>query len=409
MVPKGWKNTIIGKHAMKVGSGVTPKGGSNTYKLSGIPLIRSQNVLWGTLDLSDVAYIDQVQHKKMAGSLVQANDVLLNITGASIGRSTVVPEEVKEANVNQHVCIIRTTIDLHPQFLMEFLISAPGQKQIDQFQAGGNRQGLNYEQIRSFRLVLPPLPEQKKIAQILSTWGKAIETTEQLLRNSQQQKKALMQQLLTGKKRFPGFKGKWKYKLLADVAQIIVSPVDKKSVEGERTVLLCNYTDVYYNNRINNSMEFMQATATVAEINRYALYKGDVIITKDSETAGDIAIPAFVSEDLKGVICGYHLAIIRPNKAHIDGEYLTFLLSTPEMRYYFFTLATGAIRFGLSVSGIEKAQLFLPPIKEQTKIASIFTAADNEIEVFQKKIDFLKQEKKALMQVLLTGKKRVKV
>lgn len=99
--------TKLKKHTIKIGSGVTPRGGETAYKSLGIPLIRSQNVLVNRLDLSDVAFIYEDQHQKMSGSKVQPGDVLLNITGASIGRSCVIPSGVDEANVNQHVCIIR--------------------------------------------------------------------------------------------------------------------------------------------------------------------------------------------------------------------------------------------------------------------------------------------------------------
>ena len=411
MVPSGWEWTNLGKLANKVGSGVTPKGGSNSYKSSGIPLIRSQNVLWGTLDLQDVAFIDDVQHEKMKGSIVCKGDVLLNITGASIGRAAISNLDV--ANVNQHVCIIRSG-RLDPEFLRDFLLSFNGQKQIEQFQAGGNRQGLNFEQIKSFKLPLPPLPEQRKIAKILSTWDKAISTTERLIDNSKRQKKALMQQLLTGKKRLlddsgKPFEGEWEDLYLHDVAKIIVSPVDKKIVEGEIPVELCNYTDVYYNTRITNSIEFMKVTAKQAEIDKYTLQVNDVIITKDSETPGDIAIPALVSEDLGGTVCGYHLAIIRPNSQLVEGAYLNYLFSMQKTRYYFFTLATGATRFGLSIGAINKAHFTLPPSEEQQKIAAVLTNADKEIELLEEQLADLKQEKKALMQQLLTGKRRVKV
>ena len=151
----------------------------------------------------------------------------------------------------------------------------------------------------------------------------------------------------------------------------------------------------------------MRASAKQAEIDKFTLQLGDVIITKDSETPGDIAVPALVSEDLDGVVCGYHLAIIRPSEGVVDGAYLNYLFSMPKTRYYFFTLATGATRFGLSLSGIHKAHFALPPFEEQKKTASVLSVADREIETLNQKIDCLKQEKKALMQQLLTGKRRV--
>lgn len=274
-----------------------------------------------------------------------------------------------------------------------------------------DRLRLYFNDFSRIPVTIHDLKEQRKIAKILSTWDKAITTTEQLLANSQQQKKALMQRLLIGKKRLLDknrvrFFGKWEDRHLTDIAQVIVSPVDKKTIKGEHPVELCNYTDVYYNNRITRKLTFMQATATESEIKKYTLKVNDVIITKDSETPGDIAVPALVSEDLAGVVCGYHLAILRPDSEQLSGEYLSYLFSMPKIRYYFFTLATGATRFGLSVGGINKAHFKLPPLEEQHKIAAALSCADKEIVALQNKLDSLKQEKKALMQQLLTGKRR---
>ncbi|EOK2516335.1 restriction endonuclease subunit S, partial [Escherichia coli] len=204
------------------------------------------------------------------------------------------------------------------------------------------------------------------------------------------------------------FSGEWEQFPLKVMAEVIVSPVDKKTEANEIPVELCNYTDVYYNNYITNNINFMKATATKNEIEKYTLKKGDVIITKDSETPGDIAIPALVSEDLNGVVCGYHLAIIRPKNKIVVGSFLNYLFSMQKTRYYFFTLATGATRFGLSVGGINYAHFSIPKIEEQQKIAAVLSAADAEISVLEKKLACLKDEKKALMQQLLTGKRRVK-
>ncbi|ALQ53659.1 Type I restriction modification DNA specificity domain protein [Pseudoalteromonas issachenkonii] len=278
--------------------------------------------------------------------------------------------------------------------------------------AGHRRVTADY--FNAYKVLTPPLPEQRKIAKIISTWDKAISTTERIIDNSKQQKKALMQQLLTGKKRLlddsgKPFEGEWEDLYLHDIAKIIVSPVDKKIVEGEIPVELCNYTDVYYNTRITNSIEFMKATAKQSEIDKYTLQVNDVIITKDSETPGDIAIPALVSEDLGGTVCGYHLAIIRPNSQLVEGAYLNYLFSMQKTRYYFFTLATGATRFGLSIGGINKAHFTLPPLEEQQRIAAVLTNSDREVELLEQQLADLKQEKKALMQQLLTGKRRVKL
>lgn len=153
----------IGELAEKVGSGVTPKGGSKVYQEDGVMFIRSQNVQWGEFSLEDVAYISEETDEKMKSSRVFNNDVLLNITGASIGRCAVY-SEYSPANVNQHVCIIRTLPSkLDPVFLCEFLNSRYGQQQIQILQAGGNREGLNFGNIRLMKLPDYSFQQQLKI------------------------------------------------------------------------------------------------------------------------------------------------------------------------------------------------------------------------------------------------------
>lgn len=171
----GWKFVKLGEICQKIGSGSTPKGGREVYLDSGIPIIRSQNVLNGILDMKDVAYISMEQHQKMKGTWVCPNDILLNITGASIGRSCVVPKNIQAANVNQHVCIIRLKNGVNPIFICDIILSDKIQKQIQLFSAGGGRQGLNFQQIAAFKILLPPLPEQQAIAEVLSTADKEID------------------------------------------------------------------------------------------------------------------------------------------------------------------------------------------------------------------------------------------
>ncbi|QNE00235.1 restriction endonuclease subunit S [Vibrio vulnificus] len=202
-IPKCWSVETLGEHTIKVGSGVTPKGGSKAYVDTGIPLIRSQNVLFGKFKLDDVAFITEQQHEKMKGSQLQPKDVLLNITGASIGRCAVLPADFEEGNVNQHVCIIRMSQAITPEFCGWFLNSNLGQKQIWNLQAGGNREGLNFQQIRSFRIPVLTVEEQCSIVEILSTVSDKLNLLEQQKVETQKLKKGLMQKLLTGEWRVP--------------------------------------------------------------------------------------------------------------------------------------------------------------------------------------------------------------
>ena len=180
-----WEKHTIGNLAIKVGSGVTPKGGETVYKKEGHPFVRSQNVGLGVLLLENIAYIDDTTHIRQKNTELQIDDVLLNITGASIGRCAVVNEQIAGGNVNQHVCIIRTKDNLVSPFLCNFLLSNYGQKQIDSFQAGGNRQGLNFEQIKSIKIGIPCLKEQSKIAKTLQLLDERIATQNKIIEKLQ--------------------------------------------------------------------------------------------------------------------------------------------------------------------------------------------------------------------------------
>ncbi|MFD3322535.1 MULTISPECIES: restriction endonuclease subunit S [Alteromonas] len=414
MVPNGW-NQLKGKEiTSKITKGSSPKWQGFDYQKEGTLFVTSENVRDGFLDISSPKYLPLEFNQKLKNSQLEKGDILINIVGASIGRSCQFDIENQSANINQAVCLFRTNELVKSEFIYQFLQHSTTVNKLLGTQSESARPNLSLSDMRDFVFSIPPLPEQRKIAKILSTWDKAISTTERLIDNSKQQKKALMQQLLTGKKRLlddsgKPFEGEWEDLYLHDVAKIIVSPVDKKIVDGEIPVELCNYTDVYYNTRITNSIEFMKATAKKSEIDKYTLQVNDVIITKDSETPGDIAVPALVSEDLGGTVCGYHLAIVRPNSQLVEGAYLNYLFSMQKTRYYFFTLATGATRFGLSIGGINKAHFTLPPLEEQRRIAAVLTNSDREVELLEQQLADLKQEKKALMQQLLTGKRRVKV
>ena len=195
-----WKKSIIGELTTKVGSGVTPRGGESVYKSEGHPFVRSQNVGLGHLILDDIAYIDENTHQRQKNTELQLDDVLLNITGASIGRSALVNQQIVGGNVNQHVCIIRANKKLIPSFLCNFLLSQYGQKQIESFQAGGNRQGLNFEQIKSIKIGLPSVEEQKKIADLLLLIERRITTQTKIIEKLETLIKGIIETVISSQK-----------------------------------------------------------------------------------------------------------------------------------------------------------------------------------------------------------------
>jgi len=206
----------------------------------------------------------------------------------------------------------------------------------------------------------------------------------------------------------------WKIEKLNNFSEILVSNVNKKSLPNETNILLCNYMDVYRNRLINKQVKFMKATAKKNEIAKFLIKKEDILITKDSESPDDIAVPTLVNENFKNVLCGYHLAILRPKVKYVYSKYLYYILETNKFRHYFFTLANGVTRFGLSKGSIENALIPLPSIKEQKKIACILNSWDEAIETLEQLIDSKLKLKKALMQkfffnIKLTKTKKYKL
>jgi type I restriction enzyme S subunit len=161
--------------------------------------------------------------------------------------------------------------------------------------------------------------------------------------------------------------------------EIRVSTVDKKSIEGQTPVRLCNYTDVYYRDSIAPNQEFMVATATSEQVETFGLRAGDVIITKDSETPDDIGVPAFVAESAADLVCGYHLAVLRPKPGAIDGQYLHWSMSSHWVSGQLAARATGVTRFGLRTDVIANTLLKVPLPEDQRRIARLLESMGREV------------------------------
>lgn len=203
-VPEHWSVKKIKHVTSKIGSGITPLGGGSNYIDGGIPLLRSQNIHFDRIDLNDVARISEFTHNSMKNSKVRKGDVLLNITGGSLGRCFYVDSN-EEMNVNQHVCIIRPNKKINTIFLNMLLASEIGQKQIWFFQQGGGREGLNFQAIKNFYLPLPDLEEQQKIAIYLDKQAAKIDQAIALktahIEKLKEYKSVLINDVVTGKVR----------------------------------------------------------------------------------------------------------------------------------------------------------------------------------------------------------------
>ena len=194
----------------------------------------------------------------------------------------------------------------------------------------------------------------------------------------------------------------WREVPLTSVADIRFSSVNKVSQPGEEPVRLCNYTDVYNNDYVTADMDFMRATATKSEIERFGLQVGDVIITKDSETPDDIGIPTVVDTTAPDLVCGYHLALLRPKQDEVDPTFLAKQLAHHRIARYFGQQANGTTRYGLSTAAISNAPLHLPRPENQRAASALMRMVDVQIAQTESLIAKLKQVRAGMLHDLLS-------
>ena len=204
----------------------------------------------------------------------------------------------------------------------------------------------------------------------------------------------------------------WEMRRLRNTSEMRVSNIDKHTKDEEQPIRLCNYVDVYKNDRIRSGMAFMRATATTDEIERFRLRSGDVLITKDSEAWNDIGVPALVEDTQDDIVSGYHLALLRPFLERVDGGYLFRALQSTAVAYQFHVEANGVTRYGLSHSAIKSVWLPLPSLPEQAAIVRYLDHVDRRIQHYirakQKLVTLLEEQKQAIIHQAVTGQTDVR-
>ncbi|NJI22898.1 restriction endonuclease subunit S [Aeromonas veronii] len=405
MVPNGWDYQPLSKLLEKI---IDYRGQSVPKADNGVPLITARNVRDGYLDFTSKEYVsDQDFESWMKRGTPRAGDIIFT-TEAPLGKACRFPETGRFA-VGQRTVTLRTNSMLDSDYLLYFILSEHGQNLINLSSSGSTAKGIKSSELKKVKISFPTnLSEQNKIAQILSTWDRAISTAEQLLTNSQQQKKALMQQLLPGRKRLLDkngvrFSGEWKTTKLSKMGKIVSGGTPdtntKEFWDGEISWL--TPTDVTaLKSRFVLSTARTISDAGVKNSSATLLPAGSLMVCTRA-TIGALAIS-------KTEICtnqGFK-NIIPYKNFDVNFIYYTLLYNTLEL----VRKASGSTFLELSKKDFENIELPCPLLEEeQQKIATVLSTADQEISALQQKLDALKQEKKALMQQLLTGKRRVKV
>ena len=310
-----------------------------------------------------------------------------------------------------HAMVLRPKTDVVlEEFLPFFMQSDIFMDRAVKISVGGLSPTINWRDLAKEEFALPPLEEQRRIAEVLA----AIECSDNRhLDLSKACIDAYYSCLSTHfGSRFSAmgngaprgsFGMPWPVMELQSLSEIRVSNVDKKVNPSERPVDLCNYTDVYSNHLITSDIDFMQGSCTPVELEKFQLYEGDVLITKDSEDPMDIGVPAIVTKSLDNVVCGYHLAIIRPNSERLNSLFLSHYLSSTRAKCYLYQIAQGVTRFGLTKPGIEQFPICCPPMSEQQSIGNMLDLLRRKASVAADRSCQIRVMKKRFMEKTLEG------
>ena len=365
------KTVPLGQLTTLVSSGSTPKGGSKIYLDSGpVMLIRSQNVLMRHLSLDDVAFITDDIASEMKRTVVHPGDVLLNITGASIGRVAVFDLEATKANVNQHVCIIRPKVDqLSHRYLMHFIARPHFQERINSTQNGGTRQALNFSQIRDFQIPLPPLHEQRRIAAILDKAAairrkrqEALALTNKFLRSAFLE---MFGDPVTNPKGWPVVKLEETLSLKPQIGTIVPA----QEVGQQIVVRVGELGD--YNVALERSK---RVTLQGSELKRFELIPGDFLLARAIGSEEHLGKASVLQPVDQTVVFDSHVMRLRFKEKYLDPMFFLQWLRTEGGRALFMRRAgRTAVQFNINARQISDIDIPLPEFSFQKEFRELFT------------------------------------
>jgi len=410
MVPNSWMSCHLGDF-MEFKNGLNADKSQYGY---GLKFVNVMDV-FGNDILTEDKIIGRVNvaESQLESNLLKFGDVLFNRTSETfdeIAMSAVYLDD-KPAVFGGFVIRARPSNGiLSPAYSVYLFQSSKFRNQVIKLGQGAVRANIGQKDLAKVKVSLPPLPEQKKIAQILSTWDKAITVTEKLLANSQQQKKALMQQLLTGKKRLLDkngvrFSGEWKKGKLSDIANIDSGYAFKSNdfTDSDKGIPIIRMSDFKAGGIDISSAAKVIPESTIG-LDRFKLKTGDFVFGM----SGSLSNYGWVKEQDLPCFLNQRVGRILAKECAVQ-LFVTYLYLSDKIQQSILDKAAGAAQLNISSTDLRTTIVHYPSYEEQQKIAAVLSNADQEISALQQKLNALKQEKKALMQQLLTGKRRVRV
>lgn len=343
-----------------------------------------------------------------ARRVFQKNDILFSMVRPYLKGFAYIDFECKDCICSTGFSVISSNKANDAKFIYYNLFGTVIENQVNKLLVGSNYPAINSSDVENLKIPYPKLDmEREKIGHILSTWDKAIELKEKLIEQKKEQKKGLMQRLLTGKVRLPGFEGEWKKVRLGSIGSAYNGLTGKNKEDFGSGKPYIPYKNVFNGSRINiDQLEYVQISET--EKQNKVKY-GDIIFTTSSETPEEVGMSSVLLDHvdelyLNSFCFGYRLNDFNT----LIPEFAQYLFRGNVFRKELLKLAQGSTRFNLSKNEVLKIKIKIPGLEEQKKIASVLTIFDREIDLLEQKLESLNQQKKGLMQLLLTGKVRVK-
>ena len=408
VIPKEWEVKRLGDIA-KITSGTTPLRSNVDYFINGnIPWVKTTDLNNSTL-IHTEEFVTEKALDETSLKILPIGTILVAMYGGynQIGRTGLLKIN---ATINQALAALFLDIKkADGLFVLNWLNSNVGWWK--RYAASSRKDpNITSNDVAKFPILLPPLPEQRKIAEVLSTWDKAIEKQMLLVEKLELRKKGLMQQLLTGKKRLPGFSGgAWKKVKLGDIGQCYSGLTNKNKSDFEcGAAKFITYMNVFCHGKID--INILGRVNIEADEKQEKVKKGDIFFTVSSETPEEVGMSSVLMDDvnntyLNSFCFGFRLY----NNEILLPKYAIYAFRGTDMRKNMYRIAQGSTRFNLSKDEVMSLKITVPTVQEQNAIAEILSVCDNEITLARQKLDTLRQQKKGLMQVLLTGKKRIKI
>ena len=418
-IPNGYKQTVVGVipqewevkalgYAYKLQGGYAFK--SELFADIGIPIVRISNLPMDSniVDITDCVYYPNTESIKEQ-FIIKQGMLLIAMSGATTGKTAVYNNQ-NSSYLNQRVGMFCSkNDDITYNYLLQLVQSPLYSNALKPLLIAGAQPNIAPSDVENMKFPVPPMEEQRKIAEILGIWDEAIEKQSRLIERLEVRKRALMQCLLTGRTRLSGFTTPWQKIKLGEIGKTYNGLTGKSKEDFEDgNAKFIPYINVFSNEKVN--IDKLGVVSVDESEKQNKVQYGDIFFTVSSETPDEVGMASvlleYIDDTYLNSFCfGYRLNDFET----LNPIFASYILRGDRFRNYMMVLAQGSTRFNISKNEVMKLRIELPSLPEQKAIAEVLTTADNEIATHRKKLDALRLQKRGLMQQLLTGKTRVKI